>query len=534
MKEKHMLRFVSISILLAFTLVYGCKKHDLSKIAGMSMNQNAAVPIGYGDFDIHDLFKNIDDKVVMNPLGEMSLVYLSQLDTIKADEIIQLADVSQIMDFVPPTLGVAATGSFGGVLSSTIVKNFDYAIPGGVELHTVNFQSGAIVLALSTTLQHDITFQITMTDMLSSSTPIVRTLNVAYTGTVPQIASVTVPLTDVLADFTAGGTTVNRLRVSVDATITGTGQPIVGDESLNLTMSLNTMKYANIIGYFGSEVLSDITDSILVKIFENPIGSITFLNPKLTFTVDNSFGVPVDINFTNFSSINSVTGASVPLAGFPPVLSLNVPTIMGSIASTSIEFNSTNTTNITTIVDAVPKYVKFTVGATTNPGGSVPPLNFIESTSMMVMKSRLELPLDGYASGISASDTSDFSLGQNTNNIESIMFRLYTNNGFPIDFTGQATFVDANYLPIFSLFPTPEKIVSAASVDGAGKVSSPTSKTTDIIMDSEKIPLLANAKYVIISGFAGTTLPLNTEVIFYDSYRIAIKLGMQVQLKGNL
>ena len=160
--------------------------------------------------------------------------------------------------------------------------------------------------------------------------------------------------------------------------------------------------------------------------------------------------------------------------------------------------------------------------------------NFIESTSMMVMKSRIELPLDGYASGISASDTSDFSLGQNTNNIESIMFRLYTNNGFPIDFTGQATFVDANYLPIFSLFPTPEKIVSAASVDGAGKVSSPTSKTTDIIMDSEKIPLLANAKYVIISGFAGTTLPLNTEVIFYDSYRIAIKLGMQVQLKGNL
>ena len=88
MKEKHILRFVSISILLAFTLVYGCKKHDLSKIAGMSMNQNAAVPIGYGDFDIHDLFKNIDDKVVMNPLGEMSLVYLSQLDTIKADEIL--------------------------------------------------------------------------------------------------------------------------------------------------------------------------------------------------------------------------------------------------------------------------------------------------------------------------------------------------------------------------------------------------------------------------------------------------------------
>jgi hypothetical protein len=114
------------------------------------------------------------------------------------------------------------------------------------------------------------------------------------------------------------------------------------------------------------------------------------------------------------------------------------------------------------------------------------------------------------------------------------MFRLYTENGFPLAFNGQATFVDSDYVPVFNLFNSPTQIVTAAPVNNLGLVTSASIYTTDININDAKILLMKNVKHIIISGIAETTQPANTIVKFYDFYRIKIKLGIQVQLKSTI
>ena len=546
---KKYLRFkklVSICALLSISFLYGCKKHDLSKLKkDIAYDQNLAVPLGYGEFDIHDLLAKNDSLISVGPLGVLELVYEDDLDTITAQEVIQLPDFSMPNDMLPPNFNLAVTPNFNGVITNTDVRNSDYVASNGVELHALNFLSGSCTLNLSTTIQHDVSLVITMLDLQYNSAPIVRTLDVHYTGSVPQIASTVIDLTDVLADFTAGNVEpsliFNRLRVNVAATITGLGNPITGTESLDLTMSMTNLEFKNITGYFGQNSLTSVTDSITMKIFNNEqSGNINFTNPKLNFTIDNTFGIPIDIDFSNLSSYQVEPPSIVtPLILDPSVASTSIdyphfPLENGINQSTDILLNNTNTQNISSLIEAVPKFFKYSVDVTSNPLGHTSELNYIENSSRMIIKAKLTLPFQGYASDFVVSDTMKLNgatYGKNAEHIKSIMLRLNLNNGFPIAFKGNLEFKDSLNNTVFNMFTTDQQFVSAAFVDGNGKVSSSASSINDYYLTDSQIALLSQVKKVIIRGKAESTQPLNTEVIIYDTYKIALKLGIQVQAK---
>lgn len=529
---------ISIFSVLSVALLLSCNKPDLNKLSGVQWDPNAAAPIGYADFGVYDILaaKDSNDIVIINPLdGEIALAYNGQIVSISAQEVVQLNDVSQQFNLAPTDLGLATTGSFNGTINSSNSENIDVTIPNGVELHTVDFESGSLDINVSTTLQHDITLDITFTDLESNSTPIVRTINLAYGGSVPQTGNASVNLANVIGDFTAGGSTVNRLRIDVDATISGTGQPIVGTETLDLTMNLSNMEFDNVYGYFGQQTLASASDSILVKIFNSASeGVFSFTNPSVKFVIDNSFGIPITMDFTNIETINTVTNQVVPLTGYPSTLVINTPASIGQSATTSLTLNNTNTTNIATVVTQTPKYLSYDVTATSNPAGQVGPLNFVESTSKFVVNAELSLPLEGYAYDFTASDTLPFSFDANVDNIETVMFRINATNGFPVSFVANAVFVDENYVPLFTLSNTPEQVVTAAPVNSSGRVTSSINKITDFTITKAKTQLLNQVKHVIITGTAETTTPQTTVVKFYDNYRILLKLGMQVQMKTTL
>lgn len=538
MKTSWRGRNISIFSILSVVLLFSCNKPDLNKLSGVQWDPNAAAPIGYADFGVYDILaaKDSNDLVIINPLdGEVALAYNGQIVSISAQEVVQLNDVSQQYNLAPTDLGLAATGSFNGTINSTNNENIDVTIPNGVELHTVDFESGSLDINVTTTLQHDITLDITFTDLESNSSPIVRTINLAYSGSVPQTGNASVNLANVIGDFTAGGSTVNRLRIDVDATINGTGQPITGNESLDLTMNLSNMEFDNVLGYFGQQTLASASDSILVKIFNSASdGVFSFTNPSVKFVVDNSFGIPITMDFTNIQTINTVTSQVLPLTGYPSTLIINTPSTMGQSATTSLTLNNTNTTNIETVVTQTPKYLSYQVSATSNPAGQVGPLNFIEATSKFVVNTELSLPLEGYAYDFTASDTLPFSFDANVDNIETVMFRINATNGFPVSFVANAVFVDENYVPLFTLSNTPEQVVTAAPVNSSGRVTSSINKITDFTITKAKTQLLNQVKHVIITGTAETTTPQTTVVKFYDNYRILLKLGIQVQMKTTL
>ncbi len=542
MKKHWKTKFVSTLLLIAIFFV-GCKKPDLNKMAGGTWNPNFAAPIGYADFDVRDIlaFKNVHDIDTFDNLtGEMELIYRGEIASFTAQSLLQLNNYNQTVNLIPTNLGLVTTPSYNGSNSSSNTSPINFPMSGGSLLNTVNLESGNLDITVNTSLKHNINLTLTFPDILIGGAPAVKIIPLNYSGSIPQISNSTINLANSTCDFTANGTGTNTLRVIIDATVNGTGQSVVGNENFDISVNLNNLSFLNATGYFGQQTIANGSDSLLLKIFSNASSGIFSLkDPRIKFTVENSFGIPVQLNITNLKSINTVTNATVNLTNSNlSNITINTPTVMGNISTTNIpQLDSTNTTNMTTLVSQTPKYVNYTINAQTNPTGNVGLLNFIEKTSKLVVKAEIQLPLDGYAYDFKLNDTLPFKFNQNLDIIESVMLRLNATNGFPIDFKIWASFTDTNNIEQFPaiLFngTTGTDILVGAPVDNTGRVTQSVNKITDITLTHDQISKLKNVKKVIIHAEAATTNAPNTDVTIFDYYRLKLKLGIQTVLKQN-
>ena len=293
--------------------------------------------------------------------------------------------------------------------------------------------------------------------------------------------------------------------------------------------------FENATGYFDQQSIVNSSDSILIKIFNNSSsGVFNLINPKIKLSVENSFGIPIQMSITNLKSINTVNGTTVNISN--PNLNnilITAPSIMGNTSNTVIpELNQGNSSGINTLVSSTPKYFNYTVNATTNPAG--PTLNFIEKTSKLVVKAELELPLEGNAYDFALRDTLPFKFNTNVDIIESILFRINSTNGFPINFETNLILLDSNDVVLFDLYNTNNEVLAAAPVDVSGRVTSRANKITDIKLSKSQIALLKNATKIIITGTAATTQPATTTIVkIFDDYKLSLKLGIQTVLKQN-
>lgn len=533
-------QFLLISFMIGTT--QSCRKlskySDPSLIAPSSWDPQFAVPIAFADFGIYDIMAQTDSSdivIIDKNSGEIALVYKGEVVSVKAEDIISLPNITEQITISSTDLGLPSVPSFSSNISLQSNQATLFPVANGLEFHTVEFKSGMISVAFSSDLKHDITIDITFPYMLKNGLPLTTTLVGIYGGGT-VIANGTIDLTDVTGNFTNAGLTVNTLVVDVHTNINGTGQEIIGSESIVLEASISSPAYRNATGYFGQHDLGDYADSILIKIFNTSTqGYFELVNPKIRLEMINSFGFPVQIALNNLQSINVNTGTVLPLVGFTNPLEIESPTILGESKTTVLELNNSNTTNISSVISPAPKYFYFEVAGTANPNGPSGNLNFVEDTSRFKINAELELPLEGFAYGFEVTDTVGFSFNEDVSQIESIAFRLIVDNGFPIDLDANITFVDANYQPLFSLTDGFSLVVASGEINTDGEVITKTKKITDLEANSSEILLLENAKYIFLNAQMKTTNGTNSEVIkILDYYKIGLHLGMNVKLNVNI
>lgn len=533
-------RITQISILvfvMAMTIV-GCRKYDPSKLTSTAWNPNLAVPLAHGHFTVYDVLARTDsnDIVIIDPnTGAIALVYRGELDSYTADDLVQMGDYSQSVSFNDANYGVGVSGGYSGTANSSqgIVVNPN--VNSGVELYTATLNSGNLTISMTTTLMHDLDVVITIPDLLESGgTPFTRTVSLNYAGSVPQTTSSVIDLSGATFDFTNGGGSFNEFDIQSSLTISGTGQPVTGAESVDLQFDFTTLDFHKCTGYFGQQTITVDNDSIQLKIFnEDPDGFFQLLDPKIHFIVTNEFGFPSQINLSNLETIDANSGSSYTLSGYPSQINVAAPSTMGDFTTTSLELNTSNTTNIANIITPSPKWFYFEGAATSNPGGNLGP-NFLIDTSRLVIDAEVEMPLEGYAYGFSVTDTIEFSFSENVNNIESLMFRVNVVNGFPAQLEAQVEVLDTNKNVLFTLFQTAENVLEPAPVNSSGRVIEPIQKITDIFLNENQISLLKDAGFIVVSGVAESWNGTTGQVVkIFEDYVIDLKLGMQVQGKFN-
>jgi hypothetical protein len=530
-------RFFSYIILLSAAVLSfsACvRKYDPDRLASGSWDPNLAVPLAFSHFTVYDILDRVDsnDLVVIDPsTGLLALVYTGQAFSFSARDVLELPDFAFSAQYSAGDFGFPTISSFSQNLSGNSAESFNYTPDGGGELYTLTLEAGELAIDVETDLQHDLDVQLTFPYITLNGSPLVVNLPLNNTGMPTSAANAQIDLSNYLVDFTAGGGTNNTLEYEVQATISGNGNPIDGNEDLTVEVALNGLLFSLVTGDFGQRVVGVDGDSILLAIFQNVTDGYFELNdPRLYLNVSNSFGFPVEIDITELRTVNTNDGTVYPMAGFPNPTEVGYPILQGDSVSTTLLFNSSNTSNITNVITPVPKYLHFAFQGISNPAGQAETPNFITSDSRLRIDARLELPLQGFAYGFMVVDTVEFTFDEALDEVEWVKIRLNATNGFPVDLHAQILLADADYNILETLLTDEQAVLVSGQTDVEGRVIVPTQKITDILIPRERIDLLYDAAYLIIRADANTLNGTSGEVVgIYEDNYIDLRLGMQVQ-----
>jgi len=285
-------------------------------------------------------------------------------------------------------------------------------------------------------------------------------------------------------------------------------------------------------GYMGNSLYELDRDTIEIDFFENwTRGDVYFEDPKLTVTVENSFGIPVRSK-ANIVDIHTASGEILPLESiFLDSIDIDFPSLseVGQTKYTYFDFNTDNS-NIEEILGATPVLVDYDMDALPNPDSITTIRGFVTDSSVIKVQVEVELPVWGSADGFVARDTLDvnFSTYENVENVE---FKIVTENEIGLDVGLQIYFADGNGMVVDSLLPMVETIMSAAPVDDEGNATGVGEKTTFINFDSSRFNNVRDAQKLYLRVYFSTVNDGTESVKVYAEDEMRIRVGMKLGLK---
>jgi hypothetical protein len=325
------------------------------------------------------------------------------------------------------------------------------------------------------------------------------------------------------------GGTPNRLNIIYTITFNNSNSTSSTlNKNFDITTSFDQIAPASLFGYFGQSEFLMPSGSTELGVFNNiNNGTVFFDDPKMTITLKNTFGMPLDAHLGPLKAVLG-NGTQLALTGPMPTPLIDYPLMFGQAATTTIVYDKNNS-NIQQIINSAPK--SFTYGLDAGINSPLPTYNFMGDSSVFKADIKIEIPLKGYASGFTVQDTINFSIGD-IKELQSADFRLNVINSFPINVNTQVYFVDDNYMILDSLLDHSQNhLIEAATLLPDGRNTVPTKRMADETFTGARLDHLMNAKKVLIKGIIQTADAPNTMVQIYDDYTIDFKLGVKAKLK---
>lgn len=300
---------------------------------------------------------------------------------------------------------------------------------------------------------------------------------------------------------------------------------------VDLTFASIDFKYVR--GFFGDQATEPIpAEAIKVEAFGDALNEsgVSFADPRVTFTLNNEYGIPTTVDFHPLEARKS-DGTALPLIfNVPNPVQTNAPTVLGESALTNISI-----ANAADLLDFVPEEFYYEVSTRINEGLTSGE-NFCTDTSSLDVTMRVEIPLYGTASNIIMADTFEIDLSDvEDTEIESATLVSRVSNQLPLNADLQFYLTDDKYVIFDSLFaPNQTRIVKASTVDANGELEEAGVSEIDLEVSNEKLERLFEAKKLILKARLNT--PVNSagdpiDVQFKSDYKMDVNLGIKVKLK---
>lgn len=526
MYSRQMLR-VTLFILLAGIVWQSCKKSDFQNAELGDHTAEFAFPLFSTDIQLKDLLFNIlndtlpGDTIFINPDNTMTLFYTGDVAQKLATDIFAFIKTG----IVP-------------LFSDTVVNPIQ--APNGVSITQAQLIGGQITFLFSNILHDTIKGFFEIPEMslngMSFKHPMTLLPDSTFQAYGPydmtgyQLNSNSNTLTFQYAAYLPDGS-----KIILPALPNGLPGSIVGFEDL---------KFGYVQGYWGYQLYPLTRDTIEIDINQTDLrGDIKVVNPKVTMRVRNSWGFPTRgiIKYLSFIGQN---GQELELHstvfendGTNDYKDFEYPSFangeVGQEKITDILLDSSNS-NIVEIFNLQPTRLIYELDGVSNALLEPNLIGFMTNESILALQMQVELVLEGSAKNFGAEQTLELNFGEfgslDSANIESVEFKLVTENGTPVDINAQIYFRDEAGNNVDSLFDAGSRVImTSAPVNSQGVATGTTRTETLVPMLAARFDRIRTTKTAFLEAYFTTAQGGLVPVKLLANNTATIKMGIKVK-----
>lgn len=522
--------------LLSLILLGGCIGDDLQDLRVSNWSPEIAVPLVYSNLTIRDVIDETDAELIVvdENTRKVALIYSDDIISIDANDLLALPEfeVEQSLSFSQIQIDQLVQN---GSVTLNAGQQADFSSETNMRLESVTFEEGIIDIEITSDMNVSGTLDIEMPDFMRNGQPLIRSVPLNFASG-QNTVNEQIDLKNYRVDLASGSQGYNQFGIEYTFDADYEGQNVNVTDLLNIKSTFSKLKFLKLYGDIGQIEFLNEAGKVELDIFKNSEGGFFRLtNPSVVLKINNSFGVPVDIEIEKFASTNLRTGITQDLlfTNFPNPFGIRSPSLgnEGNTKQTVLEINSDNS-HIGDIIQPAPQTINYKVESVSNPGSSTSPVNlpnFVTNLSEISLQTEVVLPLEGLAHSFVLADTLNFNFGDDFERIDSFSLRLAVNNGFPLGTVVQLYFLDAEMQLTDSLFNEATPIFSPALINDDGIVIESVESITDIGYGSSKTENIQKAKHIAIRAELETKNAKQGRVIkILDTYNVEVQLGMYI------
>lgn len=537
---------VVLSICVGLTSCFD-SNYDFNNISDeIELTPGVAVPLAYGSLTLEDILNEVDTGDFVKGFPEDSLLYIvytKNLVSYNASEVIDIPDQDFLQIFIDSDVATASLLPVppGETASFTKEKKGEFTFTNGEIIDSANVRTLRMLIDVNSSFHHTGQLIIYSNNVFVDGKPFSKAIQISSAaGNFSYSLDTALTNVKIILDNSNPDTTFLPLEFNLE--LINSGAPVLPSEKCNITMSFRQIKFSSIFGYLGEYNILVNNGQLDVSVFNETVqgGSLKFFDPRIALTVDNSYGIPVQINLTGTNVVSTINNGLVTPITFNGVNPFDIaaPDLahFGESVHTDLPINKDNS-NIKEAMETSPNHLNYTASAITNAQGRSGPYNFVTDSSTMDLGVEVVLPLWVKAEGFSLQDTVDFDfekeVGTNTDMIDYFRLSLTTDNGIPVETKIQVYFLDINKVVIDSLFRDTDVFLDPAEVGADEKVTVPTHFVKQVEYNQTQLTAIKPTKFAVVKASVNTPAIGTKYFKFYSFYGIDFKLSAKADLRVN-
>lgn len=317
--------------------------------------------------------------------------------------------------------------------------------------------------------------------------------------------------------------------------LTSTGESVEPGEALSIQTTFEEVAVTGAFGKFSSELSHPIEARMAMPELTSWDPALLYLSaPRLIMEVKNSFGVDLGLNITELELLsgNEATLLQGPaIDNFPDLAGASA--VGDTVLTTHVLDNAGMDPDLSDVMNTAPDSLQL-IGTV----DVLPPSangQFATSSDVLSCTGALEVPLAGWAQGVTWRDTVDAQISQELQagvappldwmDVASLTLRFIVDNGWPLELNGSLTFINAEG----------DSLLAGPGLSIPGGADTPASATVDYTLNR---PLALELMEMECTGVAvawtlattGADAGQSVQVYAQDamSMRIAAKVECQI------